>query len=360
MRSVTAIILFAFIIAWANAKEQAAHLAGDAHDSVDNLMDNMLDNMVNKLFSRVFEALALHHADMERTVLGKPGHAALQNSQLSPLSASASVSSRFPSSLTVPLRQQFRPTPNIVAAAAAEKEAVEPSRRALLTSSLGLAGAVLPGTPASAESFSDSKMVGAFLPESKIAPGFYEVLAGPRRTPAIRAGVLQQYSFALPGTWKEQLVSNARSGNYCQPRCDEATTEVLFSDPKEGSLQVIIIPTTKLNIQKNNPTIEEIGTVPKVLNAIGPALTGSVAVEADEVQDSSTQSVDGKSYYLYTLETPDAIYGLHSVSSVSTNKNYVVIATVAADEKQWGTAKDKLKEVVKSFRVGITSSEGIG
>jgi hypothetical protein len=41
------------------------------------------------------------------------------------------------------------------------------------------------------------------------------------RTPALRALALEPYQVLLPETWKEAPVSNARSGNYCQPRCDE-------------------------------------------------------------------------------------------------------------------------------------------
>lgn len=57
--------------------------------------------------------------------------------------------------------------------------------------------------------------------------------------------------------FQEQPVSNAISGNYCQPRCDEPTTEVKFASGKEGQLQVIIAPLTKLT-RKTNPTIDQV------------------------------------------------------------------------------------------------------
>jgi len=38
-----------------------------------------------------------------------------------------------------------------------------------------------------------------------------------------RAGAIGAYSICLPGQWKEVPVSNAKSGNYCQPRCDEVS-----------------------------------------------------------------------------------------------------------------------------------------
>ena len=91
-------------------------------------------------------------------------------------------------------------------------------------------------------------------------------------------------------------MSNARSGNYCQPRCDEATTEVQFVEPSAGSLQ-IIIHTTKLLIFKQDPSVEDVGTIDGILNAISPAITGSVAAEPEEVVASSTKVKDGRSYY---------------------------------------------------------------
>jgi len=87
------------------------------------------------------------------------------------------------------------------------------------------------------------------------------------------AGALDRYSVSFPPRWKELPVSNAKSGNYCQPRCDEATTEVGFSDPAQGTLQIIIIPTTKLLISKKFPSMGDVGTISNVINAISPAIT---------------------------------------------------------------------------------------
>ena len=86
---------------------------------------------------------------------------------------------------------------------------------------------------------SDSKMVGAYLPAGP--DGLFQFEARAPRTPALRAGALEPYSILLPPEFKEAPVSNARSGNYCQPRCDEATTEVQFVDSNAGSLQVSLL-----------------------------------------------------------------------------------------------------------------------
>jgi len=105
------------------------------------------------------------------------------------------------------------------------------------------------------------------------------------------AGALDRYVVSFPPRWKELPVSNAKSGNYCQPRCDEvnfelastkpylkvelqATTEVVFSDPTQGTLQIVIIPTTKLLISKKFPSMKDVGSIKNVIDAISPAITG--------------------------------------------------------------------------------------
>mmetsp|Transcript_7508 Transcript_7508/g.30974 ORF Transcript_7508/g.30974 Transcript_7508/m.30974 type:complete len:294 (-) Transcript_7508:211-1092(-) len=238
----------------------------------------------------------------------------------------------------------------------ARQQAPKLDRRALLTAAAALAAAaplaLEPAGPARAAfDGSDSKMVGAYLPAGP--DGLYVFEARAPRTPALRAGALEPYSILLPPEFKEAPVSNARSGNYCQPRCDEATTEVQFVEPSAGSLQIIIIPTTKLLIAKQDPSVEDVGTIDGILNAISPAITGSVAAEPEEVVASSTKVKDGRSYYEYELLTPFAEFGLHSVSAVSTNKNYVMIATIAASEKQWAKSEADLKKVIDSFRVYV-------
>ena len=54
-------------------------------------------------------------------------------------------------------------------------------------------------------------------------------------TPSIRAGTIDPaspYTFAVPAAWTRQTVANAISGNYCQPKCGEPWTEVIFSGPE--------------------------------------------------------------------------------------------------------------------------------
>lgn len=44
--------------------------------------------------------------------------------------------------------------------------------------------------------------------------------------------------FDMPPTWHEARVANTQSGNYCQPRCAEPWTEVVFENDKEGRIEV--------------------------------------------------------------------------------------------------------------------------
>lgn len=197
----------------------------------------------------------------------------------------------------------------------------------------------------------DTKMVGSYLPKSDTEEGFYDFVASQTRTPALRAGALEQYHVCLPPEWKEVLVSNAKSGNYCQPRCDEATTEVSFGSSTQGTLQVIIIPTTKLLIAKKYPSLHEVGDISGILNAISPAITGSVAVEEEDIVDMQQIKKNGRDYYEYELFTPYAEAGSHNLTTVCTSMNYLVMATISANEKQWEKSEKILRRVLHSFEV---------
>jgi hypothetical protein len=58
------------------------------------------------------------------------------------------------------------------------------------------------------------------------------------------------------------------AGNYCQPRCDEPWTEVLFESGQEGKIVVIVSPLIKLTRVKG-AAIDEIGTPEGILNRCG-------------------------------------------------------------------------------------------
>lgn len=324
MRSVTLIILLAFITQ-AFAKE-----------AEKDFMDNFVDKLVDKLFARLSTLSSV----------SRPAFLVRQQRFPAPAVKAYGVEQQLAKAKADPDE-----TTVLNSQSAADSVGAASRRQALLSGALAFSGAVLPAMPAFAGA-EDSKTVGSFLPESKVEPGLYEFASGAQRTPALRAGTLSPYTFALPGDWKQLPVSNAISGNYCQPRCDEATTELKFGEPKEGNAQIIIIPTKKTAVRINNPKIEDFGSTNRVMDLIGPAITGSIPVDPTEIVSAESAEHDGKTYYTYELDTPDAIYGVHNVAAVTTDQNYVIVAAIAANDKQWGAAREKLLGIARSFRVG--------
>jgi hypothetical protein len=94
------------------------------------------------------------------------------------------------------------------------------------------------------------------------------------------AGALDRYVVSFPPRWKELPVSNAKSGNYCQPRCDEVNFELASTKPylkveiQATTVHIVIIPTTKLLISKKFPSMKDVGSIKNVIDAISPAITG--------------------------------------------------------------------------------------
>jgi hypothetical protein len=194
-------------------------------------------------------------------------------------------------------------------------------------------------------------------------------------------------------------VANAVSGNYCQPRCDEPTTEVKFANPKQGSLQVIIAPLTKLT-RKVGATIDQIGDLPGVINSIGPYITGDF-IEPEDVVGMKELNDNGKKvppctqqcanlrigncrdfgwetrgwttscllqlpsssdvrkvllggawqYFVYELNTPYAMTGVYNLACVTTSQNELVMIVVSASEKQYAAAEASLRRIAESFRI---------
>eukprot|EP00205_Picochlorum_sp_RCC944_P004657 CAMPEP_0182614198 /NCGR_PEP_ID=MMETSP1330-20130603/29285_1 /TAXON_ID=464278 /ORGANISM="Picochlorum sp., Strain RCC944" /LENGTH=274 /DNA_ID=CAMNT_0024833995 /DNA_START=40 /DNA_END=861 /DNA_ORIENTATION=+ len=190
--------------------------------------------------------------------------------------------------------------------------------------------------------------VSNYLPSSSGKEGFYEFIPGDRETPAIRAGTIGKYKFDLPGTWVRRTVANILSGNYCQPRCDEPWTEVLFQGPKQGSLQVIVSPLNKLSRRplEKGESIDTVGTLDGIINALGPNITGNT-IEEEEVAKKEAKKINGITYYWYELDTPYAKTGQKQVASIAATENAVFVLAVSATDKQWNQNKDKLTEIAQ-------------
>lgn len=232
----------------------------------------------------------------------------------------------------------------------ADEPRAQLGRRGVLSAFVVSLGVAMEGPAAlarPANETGDGALVRAYLPEAE--PGFFEYAVKVDRTSALRALNLEPYRFILPGDFKELPVSNAISGNYCQPRCDEPTTEVKFGSQSAGSVQVIIAPTTKLT-RLAKPTIDEIGDLSGVINAVGPYITGDF-IDPDDVTDMTEVLDDGRKYFVYELNTPYALTGTHNLACVTTSRNTLVLMVVSANDKQWAQSADKLRKIVESLRV---------
>mmetsp|Transcript_1656 Transcript_1656/g.4763 ORF Transcript_1656/g.4763 Transcript_1656/m.4763 type:complete len:276 (-) Transcript_1656:1838-2665(-) len=197
----------------------------------------------------------------------------------------------------------------------------------------------------------DTKAVGTYLPPYG-KDDLVLFVPGPRETPAIRAGTIdptKPYSFALPPTWKRDPVANIASGNYCQPRCAEPWTEVIFSSPANGRAQVIISPLVRL-INKSDAPLEEIGPPEGLINSFGPYISGT-NVEEEEVISAEAKNVDGRTYYVYETYTPYGTQPPHGLAALTTKGDAAILFVINATDKQWSTSKDMLHKVVDSFIV---------
>ena len=193
-----------------------------------------------------------------------------------------------------------------------------------------------------------------YLPASEeFGEPFRDFVPAADLTPALRAGTIDKanpYRFSLPGTWRANRVANILSGNYCQPRCDEPTTEVVFTDSKEGRAVVIIAPVDKLGRRGKVTDISSVGTLESIITAVGPYITGDT-IDADEnVAGKSEETVDGKLYYRYELDTPLALNGAHGLAKVTVAGDVLVLFAISATDAQWDKSQDKLKTMVDSFR----------
>ncbi|WIA18137.1 hypothetical protein OEZ85_009613 [Tetradesmus obliquus] len=194
-------------------------------------------------------------------------------------------------------------------------------------------------------------MVGTYLPPAGV-DDLVLFVPDSKKTPAIRAGTVNPdspYRFALPPKFREGKVANILSGNYCQPRCDEPWTEVIFESSTEGRIAVIVSPLVKLTRQKD-ARIEDVGTPQGILNSLGSYITGTYIEEDDVVSATSKQQEDGRTYYYYELNAPYGTLGPHSYSACTTKGDIALLFIASANEKQWANSKDALRKAAETFR----------
>lgn len=224
-------------------------------------------------------------------------------------------------------------------------------RPALLSMAAAALGVMTASGAAPPAAFAkDTAQVGTYLPKADIE-GFSSFVPDRSKTPALRAGTVDRdnpYRFALPSSWRENQVANIQSGNYCQPRCAEPWTEVIFTDPAEGKVQVIVSPLVRLT-NASNPPLEEVGTPEGLLNSLGSYITGTYLDEED-VRKTDKKSFDGRTYYQYEAYAPYGSLGPHTLSSVTVKGELLLLFTISANDKQWGKSEKKLRQMLDTFR----------
>ena len=171
------------------------------------------------------------------------------------------------------------------------------------------------------------------------------------KTPALRAGIIDAsnpYQFDLPTTWAETRVPNTQSGNYCQPRCDEPWTEVIFENGVDGKVELIVAPLRKFT-PSLTAKVEDFGNKDEFLPRVGPYLTGDY-YEPEYKVSSDAVSKDGLTYYVYELFAPDSLSGPHILGVTTFKDEGCLLLKISATEKQWKSSKAKLVEIAKSFK----------
>ncbi|GIL59903.1 hypothetical protein Vafri_14569 [Volvox africanus] len=195
-----------------------------------------------------------------------------------------------------------------------------------------------------------NKEVGSYLPAYG-KEDFVLFIPSASKTPALRAGTVDNtspYRFALPPNFVEQKVANIQSGNYCQPRCDEPWTEVIFEGAQGGRVELIVSPLQKLT-SKKNVKVEDLGTPDQLLERVGNYITGTY-LDEDALVASNSRTQDGLTYYLYELNAPYAKTGAHSYTACTVKGDLAFLFVASATEKQWAKLEGNLRKVVESFR----------
>jgi len=201
--------------------------------------------------------------------------------------------------------------------------------------------------------------VGQYLPPSPSQNGMVRFTPSKDSTPSIRGRVLNPFSYNLdlPPSWKAITVGVIQTGDFCQPKCDEPWTEVKFEGKGAGKAKVMMVPTFRLtNIEK--PTIEQVGDPDEVIQKIGPFVTGDYYDAEDMPTETEVIKENGRTYYLYNIDSPGAVNGPHNVAMVTTiegptskDRYHAIMVVGSATNSEWDGGKQDLLNVAKSFRL---------
>lgn len=198
--------------------------------------------------------------------------------------------------------------------------------------------------PAAVAAATQPVPVGTYLP----AAGEGLVLYTPdaQKTPAIRAGVIKPspgfYSFALPADFNEAKISNTLTGNFCMPRCDEPWVEALYTGPGGSKVQLWVVYLFRL-VSKAGAKLADVGTPRQTIDKIGYYITGSEAVEEEDIVDLGAVQRGGAEFYQYIIDAPS---GHHLATfTVKGDLGYLLTTTVGR-----GGSEAQLRKVIESLK----------
>ncbi|XP_065869920.1 psbP-like protein 1, chloroplastic [Euphorbia lathyris] len=138
------------------------------------------------------------------------------------------------------------------------------------------------------------------------------------------------YSFLFPFGWQEVSIEGQ----------DKVFKDVI--EPLE-SVSVNLIPTSKLDIRDFGPPQQLAESLIK--RVLVPPSQKSKLIEASE------HDVDGKAYYTFEFIAQAPNYTRHALSTVCIGNGKFYTLTTGANERRWGKMKDKLHEVIDSFKI---------
>ncbi|KAB1217956.1 PsbP-like protein 1, chloroplastic [Morella rubra] len=138
------------------------------------------------------------------------------------------------------------------------------------------------------------------------------------------------YQFLYPFGWQEVVIEGQ----------DKVFKDVI--EPLEN-VSVNLFPTNKQDIRDFGPPQEVAETLIK--KVLAPPSQKTKLLEAAE------HDVDGRAYYTFEFIAKAPNYTRHALSTISIANGKFYTLTTGANERRWEKMKDKLHEIVDSFKI---------
>ena len=138
------------------------------------------------------------------------------------------------------------------------------------------------------------------------------------------------YSFFYPFGWQEVVIEGQ----------DKVFKDVI--EPLE-SVSVNMIQTDKQDIKEFGPPQQVAETLIK--RVLAPPTQKTKLIEAKEHEE------DGKTYYTFEFIAQAPNYTRHALSTIAIGNGKFYTLTTGANERRWDKMKDRLHEVVDSFKI---------